>query len=101
MLKQLEMSNNKKLFPGTEAGREGTVLVPSTESSGYGKELPDKSHSRGATQTMGRYCQSGRGWWGSKQGRNTLISLFSYPLISCHYFPLAEHCREPEPKESK
>jgi len=35
-LKQLEMSN-EKLFPGTEEGREGTVLVRATESSGCRK----------------------------------------------------------------
>ena len=52
MLKQLEMSNNEKLSPGIEAGREGTVLVPSTESSGYGKELPDKSYGQGGTQLV-------------------------------------------------
>ena len=57
MLKQLEMSNNEKLSPGIEAGREGTILVPSTESSGYGKELPDKSYGQGGTQLVPE-------WWG-------------------------------------
>ena len=88
----------RSCFQGQKRGGKEQYLCDPLRVQAVEKELPDKSHSRGGTQLL----PEGLGVvGGASRGKNTLISLFSYPLISCHYFPLAEHCRALEPKESK